>query len=571
MGWCEPDVCYLGGKIVTVDRRDSIADALATKGDRIVAVGSDADVRGLAGRSTRIVHLGGRTVLPGINDCHLHTATYGGNRPPLTLDLSYPAVKSIGDMKELVRAQVARSKPGEWIRGNGWDEGYLEECLADPSRRLTRRDIDEVAPDNPVYLVDFTQHVLVANSRALELAGITAETPTEPGSEIVKDPVTGLPTGMLRELPAQGLLMKAVPPWTRLEKRDGIVAVMRDLNSRGITSVTDPSLGPGGMDFQGGLLGSECISVYNDLHNEGALTCRVNILYLFGEYGASLSLSELQKNIPRMGFHSDFGNEWLKIGGVKLFGDGVPQTKTALMHEDYPDGGNGCLMTPGATEEERYRQLVAMVGFAHRQGFQCGIHVVGDKGIEACIDAIVMAQEEDPRELRHYLIHSDFINEADIARAARHGIGVCPQPILKWTFSDAMDRMVGIAASERQFPLRSLLDAGVHVSGSSDAPVAEPDWLRGVEAAVLRKSRATGTVRGPRECIGVSEAIRLFTMGSAWQDHMDHLKGSIEPGKLADLCVLDRDILSIPPEEIHTIKNVATVVGGRLVYDDGLG
>ncbi len=566
-----PDVCYIRGRVVTVDARDSVVSALATKGDRIVAVGSDEDVKSLAGKSTKVVDLGGKTVLPGINDCHMHTGVFGANRPPLTLDLSYPAVRSIADVKELVRAEATKLSPGEWIRGNGWDEGYLAECLADPSRHMTRWDLDEVAPDNPVYLVDFTQHELVANSRALELAGITAGTGTEPGAEILKDPATGQPTGVLRELPAQGLLMKVVPPWTRQQKREGLTAVMSHLNARGITSVTDPSLGPGGMSFQGGLLGSECISIYNDLCNEGALTCRVNILYLFGEYGAALSLAELESIIPRMGIHSGFGNEWLKIGGVKLFGDGVPQTKTAFMHEEYPGGGNGGLMTPGENEREQYDQLVRMIGFAHRHGFQCGVHVVGGKGIEACIDGFIKAQTEDPRDLRHYLIHSDFISDADIARAAQNGIGVCPQPILKWTFSDAMDRMVGIEASERQFPLRTMLDAGAHVSGSSDAPVAEPDWLQGVEAAVLRKSKASGMLRGASERIKVHEAIRMFTMGSAWQDHMDHLKGSIEPGKLADFCVLDHDILSIALEEIHAIRNLATVVGGQVVYDDGLG
>jgi hypothetical protein len=150
------------------------------------------------------------------------------------------------------------------------------------------------------------------------------------------------------------------------------------------------------------------------------------------------------------------------------------------------------------------------------------------------------------------------------------GIGVSTQPVLKWVFSDVIDKMIGIERSEWQFPVRTLLDAGIHVSLSSDAPVTEPDWLQGVEAAVLRKSKASGTVRGPAQRIGVSEAIRLYTMGGAWQDHMEKRKGSLEPGKLADFCVLDRHILSVHPEEIHTIRNVATVVGGRRVYEEGL-
>jgi predicted amidohydrolase YtcJ len=280
---------------------------------------------------------------------------------------------------------------------------------------MTRADLDEVAPENPVYLVDFTQHQLVANSRALELAGITRDSTTEPGSEVVKDPVTGEPTGVLIELPAQGMLMRVVPSWTREEKRAAILSMMRIMNARGITSVTDAALGPGGIAYQGGLLGSECISVYNDLHNEEAMSVRVSVLYLFGEYGA-ISLKDFQRSILEIGIHSGFGDEWLQIGGIKLFADGIPQTKTAWLNEDYPDGGNGSLVLPGATDEERREELINMIDFAHKHGFQCGIHVIGDRAIEACVDGFAKAQREDPRDLRHYLIHCDLVTPADIKR-----------------------------------------------------------------------------------------------------------------------------------------------------------
>jgi predicted amidohydrolase YtcJ len=559
----------VNGKIVTVDAGDSIAGALAVKDDKILAVGTDSEIRALAGPTCHRVDLRGKTVLPGINDCHMHAALVGGIRPPLTVDCGYPAVKSIEDIKAAVKARAAALEPGDWIRGAGWDEGYLAECLADSSRHLTRWDLDEAAPSNPVYLVSFTQHELVANSRALEIAGIDRHMQTEPGSDIVKDPGTGEPTGMLLELPAEGLIMRVVPPWTRQDKRNAILAMMQDLNSRGITSATDAALGPGGSGFQGGLLDNECISVYNDLHNEGALSTRMNILYLFGTYGA-ISLADFERSIPIVGIHSGFGDEWLKIGGIKLFADGVPQTKTAWLHEDYPDGGNGSLVLPGATERERCDELAHMIAFAHKNGFQCAIHAIGDRAIEACIDGFLRAQEQDSQELRHYLVHCDLITKADIRRVAENNIGVCTQPILKWVFSDAIDRAIGVERSGWQFPLRTLLDAGVHVALSSDAPVASPDWLQGVEAAVLRKSKASGTVRGPEQIITVQEAIRAFTMGGARQDHMEKRKGSLEPDKLADFCVLDRDILSVPAEEIHAITNLATVVGGKLVYDAGL-
>jgi predicted amidohydrolase YtcJ len=563
------DAIYLNARVATFDAEDSVASALAIKGDGILAVGDDDEIRELAGASTEVVDLRGKTVLPGINDSHMHAALTGGTRPPLTLDVGYPAVTSIAGIKASVRARVDASRPGEWIRGAGWNEGYLDECLADRARHMTRWDLDEVAPANPVYLVSFTQHELVANSKALEIAGIGPDTQTEPGSEIVKDPASGQPTGMLLELPAEGLIMRVVPPWSRDDKRNAILGIMQDLNARGITSATDAALGPGGTGFQGGFFDAECISVYNDLHNEGLLTVRMNLLYLFGSYGA-ISLKDFEKSIPEIGIHSGFGDKWLKIGGIKLFADGIPQTKTAWLHKDYPDGGNGSLVLPGATDRERCEELAQMIGFAHRHNFQCAIHAIGDRAIEACVDGFVRAEGADPRGLRHYLVHCDLITRADIKRIVEHGVGVSTQPILKWVFSDSIDQAIGVERSEWQFPLRTLLDAGVHVSLSSDSPVSEPDWIQGVEAAVLRKSKASGTVRGPAQRITAREAVRLYTMGGAWQDHMEKRKGSLEPGKLADFCVLDRDILSVEPEEIHTVKNVATVVGGKRVYEEGL-
>jgi len=563
------DSIYVNGKIITVDAKNTVAEALAVKDGKILAVGATGEIRELAGPGTEVVDLAGKTVVPGINDSHTHTAMYGSSRPPLTLDLQYPAVQSIADIKEAVRRRAAAIKPGEWIRGNGWDYGYLAECLADRSRELTRFDLDEVAPANPVFLVDFSQHRLVANTLALELAGITRDSTTTPGSEIVKDPATGDPTGLLVELPAQGLLMKVVPLFTKEEKRQAILSVMQSMNARGITSVTDAALGPGGTTFQGGMLGSECISVYNDLHNEDLLSLRVNVLYLFGAYGA-ISLDDFKASLPVIGVHSGFGDEWLKIGGIKLFADGIPQTKTAWLSEDYPDGGNGSLVMPGADHEERHQALLEMISFVHGNGFQCGIHAVGDRAIQSCIDGFVKAQEQDSQKLRHYLIHCDLISDADMERCAANDIGVAAQPILKWVFSDDVDTVLGLERSERQFPLRSLFDAGVHVSLSSDTPVTAPDWLQGVEAAVLRKSKASGTIRGPQYCITALEALRGYTMGGAWQDHMERRKGSLEPGKLADFCVLDQDILSVAADDIHALTNVGTVVGGRIVYDGGL-
>jgi len=301
------DLVIINGKIVTVDKEFSIAQAVAVKDSKIIAVGKNEDLRELVGKNTKVLDLKGKTVLPGINDAHIHAVAYWGTRPPLALDVGYPTVKSISDIVKVVGEKVKTVQPGEWIQGWGWDEGYLQECLKDPAKHPTKWDLDSVSPNNPVCLNDFSGHVIWVNSKALELAEITKATPLPSGGEIVRDPATGELTGLLKELPAEGLVMRAIPPLTREQKREVILAAMKELNSLGITSITEGALGPGGGEFQGGLLGSECISVYNDLYNEGKLSVRVNIMLLFGEYGA-LSFQDLRQGLSYLGIHTGFGN-----------------------------------------------------------------------------------------------------------------------------------------------------------------------------------------------------------------------------------------------------------------------
>ena len=560
------DLVIINGKIVTVDKEFSIAQAVAVKDGKIIAVGENGDLKELVGKKTKVLDLKGKTVLPGINDAHIHAVAYWGTRPPLALDVGYPTVKSISDIVKMVGEKVKTVQDGEWIQGWGWDEGYLQECLKDPAKHPTKWDLDSASPNNPVCLTDFSGHVIWVNSKALALAGVTKTTPLPSGGEIIRDPATGEPIGLLKELPAEGLVMRAIPPLTREQKREAILAAMKGLNSLGITSITEPALGPGGGEFQGGLLGSECISVYNDLYNEGKLSVRVNIMLLFGEYGA-LSFKDLRQGVSYLGIHTGFGNEWLRIAGVKLFADGIPPAKTAWMHEEYVGGGNGKLSLPGKTDEERYNELINMIVYAHKHGFQLGIHATGGRAIDACVDGFVKAIEEYPWDARHYVIHSDFTTPECAKRMAKYNIGACVQSGIKWTISDYMDSLIGEQRSARQWPLRTLIDAGVHLSGSSDAPVSYPNWKLGIEAAVLRESKATGKVSGPEQCISREEAIRTYTVGGAWQDHMENIKGSIEIGKLADFCVLDEDILTVDPHQIKDIRTVMTIVGGKIVYD----
>ncbi len=561
------DLVVINANILTLNHRFDLAEAMAVSRGRVVAVGANDQIRALIGPQARVLDLAGQTVAPGINDSHLHAAFFGGTREPLALNLAYPAIKSMADITKALRQAAAGAEPGEWIRGFGWDVGYLEECKADKARLPTRKDLDSASPDNPVLFTDFSGHLLWVNSKALTLAGVTKETPNPPSGELVRDPQTGEPTGLFKELAAQGLIHRAVPLLTKAEKREAILSAMKKLNSLGITSYTEAALGPGGDAFCGGLLGAECIEVYQDLHAEGALTARVNILLLFGDYG-SCSLSDIEQGLAGFEMPQGLNPEWLKIAGVKIFADGIPPAQTAWMYQPYVGGGVGSLCVPGQSDEEKHRQLVKMIVHAHKQGFQVGVHATGDRAIDAVFDGFVKGAEEKPGgDPRHYVIHGDFITPQSIQRAAKYNFGVNMQPGIKSTIADLMDQVVGAERSAYQWPLRTALDAGVNVVASSDAPVTYPDWRQGVQDAVLRESKASGRVSGPQERVSAAEALRLYTLSGAWQDHLEKIKGSLEAGKAADFCVLDQNILTIDPHDIRNVKVVMTVVGGQIVFE----
>jgi predicted amidohydrolase YtcJ len=564
------DLVIINGKVITVDKHFSIKQAVAVKDGKIVAVGKDKEVKNFISRGTKVLDIQGKPMLPGINDSHMHGVFFGGTMPPLALDLRYPTVKSIRDISELVRKRVESTRRGEWIPGFGWDPGYLEECKENLSRFPTRWDIDPVSPNHPTFFIDFSGHTLLANSEAIRLAGITKDTPNPPGGEIEKDPNTGEVTGIFKELSAQALVSKAVPLYTKGQKREAILSTIRCLNAEGITSYTDAALGPGGDNYSGGLMGADCIDVYKELCEEEKLTARVTILMLFGEYGA-LSFDDLKKGLAHSKIPEGWRNEWLRIPGVKIFADGIPPTKTAWMYEEYVGGSYGSLCVPGKTDEEKYNELVNMIVYSHKLGVQIGVHATGGRAIDATVDGFIKAMQEKKLRgnPRHYIIHGDFISEQYAKRMAEHSIGVNVQPGIKWTISEYMDTLLGKDRSARQWPLKMLIKTGVHVAASSDAPVTYPNWRQGVQSAILREAKASGEVSGPEYCITIEEAIRMYTISGAWQDHMEKIKGSVEVGKLADFCILGEDILTIDPHKIKDIPVLMTVAGGKIVYNAG--
>lgn len=541
-----PDMVMFNGNVMTVDKDFSVAEAIAVKDDKIIGVGTNTDIKKLAGETTKLMDLKGATVLPGINDAHCHLNGFGLERPPMQLDLGYPTVKSIADIRAAVAARAAAVGPGKWISGWGWDRGFLTETKGNPDHWPTRYNLDSVSPDNPVVLTEFSGHVLLANSKALELVGINKDTP-QPAQGFIQKDSNGEPTGILFEMtfPVRAL----IPPPTDEERKAGILNAMTELNSLGITCVTEPGLVP------------EQIRIYTDLYNQGKFTVRVNCMISGGP-----SLTTVKDVVDHVGTTTGFGNEWLRISGLKLLADGIPPSKTAFMYEDYIGGGHGRLLVEGDTDDERYNMLVSMIKYASARGFQIGIHVTGDRGIDACVDGYIAALKERPWDARHYIIHTDYATPQCIERMAAHNIGANVQSAIKWTIGNLMVGIMGEKRAAYHWPLKTLFDKGVIVTNSSDASVTYPDWRQGVESAVLRKDKATGKVIGPEQCINVEQAIKAYTINGAWQDHQDHVRGSIEVGKLADFTIIGDDILTIDSNKIHEIPILHTIVDGKTVY-----
>lgn len=559
-----PTLVLTGGQVLTVDRDFTVTEGVAVRGRDIVATGDDAEMRALAGPGTRIVELGGRTVLPGLNDSHLHGAAYGMTKPPFAIDVGHPAVGSIADITAAVGQAVRAARPGEWIVGLGWDTGYLAECLADPWRFPHRRDLDAVAPHHPVCLTDFSSHMVWANSEALRRCGIDAGTAAPPGGVIDHD-TDGGATGILREA-AQRLVQVALPTPTIPQRRQAIQGVVRELHARGITSYTEPGLGPGGAGTLFGGLDTDNWTAYAGLVAAGELDARVSVLLLPAPMGGSAD--DLRKGLEELRRPASADPRRLNAIGVKIFADGVPPNRTAWMSEPYPEGGHGALCVHGDTPALQVEELRDMIGIAHRAGFQLGVHVTGDRAIDTVVEAFVAANTAMPRpDARHYVIHGDFIGAGSLAKLAAHGYGVNMNPAIKWTISDLMDEVVGRERSAYQWPVRSAVDAGVRVCASSDAPITQPDWRQGVAAMMLRESKASGRTSGPEQRVTLAEALRAYTATPAWQDFADDWKGTVEPGRAADLCVLDRPLLDLDPHEITDVQVDLTVFDGTVVHE----
>ncbi|MFJ6938503.1 amidohydrolase [Streptomyces sp. NPDC101132] len=540
----QADLVFTGGPVFTADPARTRATSLAVVGDRIAAVGHD-EVRELVGPGTEVVDLRGKLLVPGFQDAHVH-AVYGGSELA-ECDLS--GTVGVGEYLELVRAYADAHPDRTWITGGGWSMESFDGGL--PTRAL----LDSVVPDRPVLLANRDHHGAWANTRALELAGITADTPDPADGRIEREP-DGTPSGMLQE-GATALVSRLAPASTPADRLAGLLRAQELLHSLGITGWQDALLGP----FNGKPDPSDA---YMTAARDGSLTARVTGALWWDRERGGEQVEELVALREKLS-HGRF-----RAGSVKIMQDGIAENFTAAMTSPYLDGC-GCATGNSGLSFVDPDALRGYVTALDALDFQVHFHALGDRAVREALDALEAAVAANGhRGNRHHLAHLQVVHPDDLPRFARLGAIANIQPL--WAAHEPqMDELtipfLGPERSAWQYPFASLVAAGATLAAGSDWPVSSPNPIEGIHVAVNRRNpdAADGRVFLPEQRLDLPTALAAYTAGTAHVNGLDDT-GSLRAGHLADLVVLDRDILTAPPEEIAEARVERTYVGGALVH-----
>lgn len=554
------DLVILNGNIITMDADNSIVDAVACKDKKFLAVGSNEEVRAYIGKHTKIIDMEGKTVTPGFVDSHFHF--YGGSRRARSVDLRY--VRTMDDLIDELRKKVETLPQGRWIQGFGYNESKLKE-----KRFPNRYDLDKASTEHPISVTRQGGHDGIrVNSLALELAGITKDTPDPPlPSLIERDIETGEPLGNLRELGAQPVnqLIAQEPAMTREELKEGLRDTIELMLSWGITSIQEPGAP---MDF---------LPLYQEMLRDGEFPIRNSFLISAPSMGRSYERGERYKVAVdlsvEVGLQSSFGNDHLKFAGIKLGHDGSMSAGNCAVYEpyvNYPTPDNYGVIHGYSNEQmengEALADFAPLVIKLHNAGMRCGIGAIGDRGIDFFLDAIEMAHNQNPREdVRHSLEHCSLPTMEALKRMKRLGVTSSTSVGFGWELGDQHRGFMGMERMKRYMPMKSFKEMGIVASGNADWSVCSANVMEGIHVCVNRTSE-TGQDLSQNQAISVMDALRVYTWNGAYITHEEDIKGSIEPGKYADMTVLDRDILTCDTAEINDIKVLTTFIDGEIVY-----
>jgi predicted amidohydrolase YtcJ len=534
------DIIVVHGRVYTEDPKQPWAQAVAIYRGKIVAVGDDAVIERMRGMGTKVINAGGKLVLPGFVDCHIHFIDGSFSLGRVNLE----GAKDPSEIQKRLREYAAEHPGDDWILGRGWNY-----AMFGPEALPHKKYLDELFPNRPVFLEGYDGHTYWANSKALAMAGIVRETAAPPNGAIVRDPKTGEATGALKEA-AQELVAKIVPKPTRADQLLALRAGMKWANAHGVTRVHSA-----GGDF-------EVLDLFDEMRHRGDLTVRMYVAYF-------LNPPELRPQDIRAIEHArkKYHDDWIDAGAVKFMVDGVIESHTAAMLEPYSDDPS--LQGKLFWEPDKYKSAVAELD---KRGLQLFTHAIGDYGVRTALDAYEEAEARNhKRDRRPRIEHIETITTSDIPRFGKLGVIASMQPLHSYPDADTLDvwaRNAGPDRASRAWAWKSIADAGGRLAFGSDWPVVTLNPWEGVQTAVTRQTSEGEPEAGfvPEQRLTVAQVIEGYTLGAAFAGRREKLEGSLEVGKLADLIILWQNIFDVEPRKIGATKVVTTIVGGRIVY-----
>ncbi|HEY6126636.1 MAG TPA: amidohydrolase [Candidatus Acidoferrum sp.] len=533
------DTIVVHAKIYTLNSKRPWAEALAIRGDRIVAVGSSADISKLQSKNTKVIDARGHLVLPGFTDCHIHFLDGSFSLGRVNLE----GARGVAEIQQRLREYGAKHPGSGWILGRGWNYAMFPSSLPD------KKILDEVFPDRPAFLEGYDGHTYWANSKALALAQITKDTPNPPNGIIVRDPQTGEATGALKEN-AQSLVAAVLPKPTRGEKLAALRTGIHWANENGLTRVHSA-----GGDF-------EEFDLYDELLRHGDLSLRFYISYFQDPPELPpQDISAIEEARKK------YTGDWLSAGAVKFMVDGVIESHTAAMLEPYTDEPS--LKGKLFWDPEKYKSAIAELD---KRGLQLFTHAIGDYGIRTALDAYENTEEINHRSNRRPRIeHIESVSAVDIPRFGKLGVIASMQPLHSYPDDDTLNvwaRNIGPDRAGRAWVWKSIANDGGQLAFGSDWPVVTLNPFEGIQTAVTRQTSEGLPKDGfvPSQRLSVAEAIRGYTLGAAFAGFREKTEGSLEPGKLADLIILSQNLFEVDPHTINETKILTTVAGGRVVF-----